>query len=290
MSPTEFIIMIATLLVIILRVQVTLASVTQCKDATYSIPNRVLASHAFLTKPSPNIEDCVIMCIEHRLCESSNYYRKTKVCELNDKTVISNPEDMVDFEWAIYMTNNVRILPCYDFDFECGRQADICHLIKGGNMCKECGAALGLENGKIPDAAITASSFHSAATRPNGFRLNSESPSSWSVSVNNHAQWLQVDLGRIMAIKKVATQGRRIDSHHQWVTSYKVSSREDAWSNWEMYTENNAVKVFRGNTDKDTVVYNVFPQHIKARFVRILPQTWYHRISMRAELYGCSLE
>ncbi|KAJ7370566.1 hypothetical protein OS493_031301 [Desmophyllum pertusum] len=239
MSRTECI--IATLFVIIWRVQVTLASVTQCKDATYSISNRILANHAFLTKPSPNIEDCVIMCIEHRLCESSNYYRKTKVCELNDKTVISNPEDMVDFEWAIYMTNNVRILPCYDFDFECGRQADICHLKKGGNMCKECGGALGLENGKIPDAAITASSSFNFALAPNRVRLNS--PSAWSIANSPRGpHWLQVDLGRIMAIKKVATQGRRIDSHRQWVKSYKVSSREDG-GNWAVYMENNAVKV-----------------------------------------------
>ena len=49
-------------------------------------------------------------------------------------------------------------------------------------------------------------------------------------------------------------------------------------------------QVFKGNKDKDTVVSHVFPQHIRARFVRILPQTWYGRLSMRAELYGCSLE
>ena len=114
-----------------------LASVKQCKDATYSIPNRVLAGHAILTEPSPGIEDCVILCIERDpLCESINYYRKRKVCELNNKTIDSNPEDMVDFEWTIYMTNTVRLLLYNEFDLECGRQTDICHLERGGIKCK----------------------------------------------------------------------------------------------------------------------------------------------------------
>ena len=130
MSPSED--MLLTLLYY--TSQVTFASVTQCKDATNSISNRVLASHAFFTKQSPNTADCVMSCIARDpLCESTNYYRKTKVCELNDKTAESNPEDLVDYEWAIYMTNSVRLLPCYDFDSECGRQTDICQVKQGGN-------------------------------------------------------------------------------------------------------------------------------------------------------------
>ena len=124
-------------LVLYCLVQVTLASTKQCKEATYSIPNRVLAGSAILAKSSPGLQDCVILCVEHDpLCESINYYRKTKVCELNNKTIDSNPEDMVDFELAIYMTNSVRLLPCNGFDLECGRQTDICHVKQGGNNCK----------------------------------------------------------------------------------------------------------------------------------------------------------
>lgn len=71
------------------------------------------------------------------LCESTNYYRKTKACELNDKTAETNPEDLVDYEWAIYMTNRVRPLPCNnDSDFQCGQQTDICQIKPSGNKCK----------------------------------------------------------------------------------------------------------------------------------------------------------
>ena len=137
MSPSEDMIITAMLTLLCYTSQETFASVTQCEDATNSIPNRVLAGHAFFTKQSPNIEDCVMSCIARDpLCDSTNYYRKTKVCELNDKTAESNPEDLVDYEWAIYMTNRIRLLPCYDFDSECGRQTDICQIKQGGNKCE----------------------------------------------------------------------------------------------------------------------------------------------------------
>jgi len=131
---------IMTVLFVILShppMQVTLASVMQCKDVTRSIPDRVLAGHVFLTKPAPGIASCVMLCDEHRpLCESINYYQNTKVCELNNKTADSNPKDMKDYEWAIYMTNGMRLFSCNDSDFQCGGQTDICQIKPSGNKCK----------------------------------------------------------------------------------------------------------------------------------------------------------
>ena len=132
--------LIMTVLFVILGhslLQVTLSSAMQCKDATRSIPDRVLAGHVFLSEPSLSAVACVILCDAHQpLCESINYYQNTKVCELNNKTVDSNPEDMKDYEWAIYMTNRARILSCNYSDFQCGGQTDICQIKPGGNKCK----------------------------------------------------------------------------------------------------------------------------------------------------------
>ena len=115
MSPTHQMIITAILVLLCYPSQVTsltFASVTQCTE-TNSIANRVLVGHAFFTKQSPDIEDCVISCINRDpLCDSTNYYRETKVCEMNDKNAESNPDDLVDYEWAIYMTNSVRLLRC----------------------------------------------------------------------------------------------------------------------------------------------------------------------------------
>ena len=137
MPPIDEMLITSVLVLLCYPSCVTFASVTQCQEATHSISNRVLAGHVFFTKQSPNLEDCVMSCIARDpLCESTNYYRKTKVCELNDKTAESNPEDLLDYDWAIYMTNSVRLLPCNDFDSECGRQTDICQIKQGGNKCE----------------------------------------------------------------------------------------------------------------------------------------------------------
>ena len=133
MSPT---VITATLLVAsYFRVQFTLSSPAPCEDATYSISNTVLAHHVFITKPSGNIEDCVLHCMGHSLCHSSNYYRQTKLCELNDKTDASNPEDMTEVYGALYMTNGLNPLPCRFLDSECGK-LDICSTDSSGNKCK----------------------------------------------------------------------------------------------------------------------------------------------------------
>lgn len=50
---------------------------------------------------------------------------------------------------------------------------------------------------------------------------------------------------------------------------------------------NFVLKVFHGNHDSETVVYNVLVPPITARLIRILPVEWHNQISMRLEIYGC---
>lgn len=47
------------------------------------------------------------------------------------------------------------------------------------------------------------------------------------------------------------------------------------------------IKVFAGNTDRDTIVSHDLSPPIKARFIRFRPIAWYNQISMRVELYDC---
>ena len=127
---------IATSFVIIYwQVRDTLSSVTECQEATNSIQNRILTGDAFTTKPSVTIEVCVILCVEHPNCESLNYFRKTKTCELNNMSLVSSPEHMVAFESAMYMTNAFRVPRCY-YDIECERKEEVCQLVVGGSKCE----------------------------------------------------------------------------------------------------------------------------------------------------------
>ena len=77
----------------------------------------------------------------------------------------------------------------------------------------------------IPDDHIIASSVVSGYHGPRNARLQLMSSSgrsgAWSATYNNKNQWLQVDLGSLAVITKIATQGRQ--GHSQWVTNYTIS-------------------------------------------------------------------
>lgn len=89
-----------------------------------------------------------------------------------------------------------------------------------------CQMSLGMEDGRIKDNALSASSFHDAKHAAKLGRLNLVPPSghagAWSVKTNDAHQWIQIDLGRPTTVTKVATQGRQ-ECCDEWVTSYAVS-------------------------------------------------------------------
>ncbi|CAH3188260.1 unnamed protein product, partial [Porites lobata] len=93
------------------------------------------------------------------------------------------------------------------------------------------------------------------------------------------------DLGGYTTLTRVATQGRT--GSNEWVTKYKLQYSDDGM-NFQFYKEHGdkSAKVFTGNDDSDTVVYNALSPPVTTMFVRVLPIAWNSRISMRIELYG----
>ena len=82
--------------------------------------------------------------------------------------------------------------------------------------------SLGIEDGRIQDSAMTASTIYGANYAAHLGRLNRVSGSgkagAWCAKTSNNKEWLQIDLGNPTTVTKVATQGRQ-DSNH-WPTSY----------------------------------------------------------------------
>ena len=105
-------------------------------------------------------------------------------------------------------------------------------------LLKACMEALGMEDGRIPDSAISASSFLHGGSLPSMVRLNSTF--SWIAADNDSQPWVQVDLGKDAMIKKIATQGRR--GAYWWVRTYTLSSRANGENDWLTYKENEDVK------------------------------------------------
>ncbi|XP_041477638.1 uncharacterized protein LOC121425593 [Lytechinus variegatus] len=148
---------------------------------------------------------------------------------------------------------------------------------------------LGLEDYRIPDGSITASTEFDSNHAARRARLNLPSSGAlkgaWSASTLDHSQWLQVDLRGTYRVTGVITQGR-FDAN-QWVTEYKVAhSLNGLIFDTIRAAASTQDKVFDGNSDRNTQVTNYFSPPLTTRFIRILPTMWYGHISMRMELLG----
>ena len=104
-----------------------------------------------------------------------------------------------------------------------------------------------------------------------------DSSAGWCTPVNNVGQWIQLDNGKFGSISGVITQGRKNSA--QWVTSYKVKYKDESGSWWDIDG-----KTFPGNVDKSSKVTTTFSKPVRARYIRIYPQTWNSHISMRADI------
>ncbi|RMX51553.1 hypothetical protein pdam_00010331 [Pocillopora damicornis] len=156
----------------------------------------------------------------------------------------------------------------------------------------KCSGALGMESGAISDAQITASSRMNNNSTPRQARLNfieqGIKQGGWSSLKNDRNQWLQVDLGSHTTVTGVATQGRNSTKWRQWIATFTLQFSFDGVI-FQSYKEPGkmSAKVLHANQDSDTVVYNKLISPIRARYIRLLPVTWYNHISLRMELYGC---
>ena len=110
-----------------------------------------------------------------------------------------------------------------------------------------CVSALGVGNGEIPDAHITASS---KLNDNNGaalarLRLKKAGPKQggWSALYNDFDQWIQVDLGGSTRVTRVATQGK--NAGDAWVVKYRLQYSEDLGMNFSFVKKsvNSSAKV-----------------------------------------------
>ena len=95
---------------------------------------------------------------------------------------------------------------------------------------------LGVEDLRIPDSALSASSRWDEYHGPHRGRLNTQRRGryrgAWSSRANNRHQWLQIDIGTRALVYGLGTQGRQ--DHGQWVKAYKVMYSGDG-VRWRWY-------------------------------------------------------
>ncbi|XP_068677355.1 uncharacterized protein [Montipora foliosa] len=134
----------------------------------------------------------------------------------------------------------------------------------------------------IRDQRFSASSSLGSSFLPSKGRLNGAS--AWiPSSTNNNNDYLQIDLGSVYFVCAVATQGN--PSADDWTKTYKIETSLDN-VNWQMYQENNVVKIFSGNSGRNFIVKSDVYNPLAVKFIRFYPVAFNSRKALRVEVYG----
>uniref|UniRef100_A0AAV2LJT2 Inactive carboxypeptidase-like protein X2 n=1 Tax=Knipowitschia caucasica TaxID=637954 RepID=A0AAV2LJT2_KNICA len=157
---------------------------------------------------------------------------------------------------------------------------------------------MGLESLKIDDFQLHASSSRRYGLGAHRGRLNIQGGlleddlhgGAWCAGREDQVQWIELDARRLTRFTGVITQGRSSLWTSDWVTSYKVMVSNDSHS-WVTLRNQSEDLVFKGNWEKEVPVRRLFPVPRVARYLRINPQSWFHKggVCLRAEVLGCPL-
>ena len=100
-------------------------------------------------------------------------------------------------------------------------------------MITVCNYPLGMEDGRIQDSQLTASSQYSDDLAPAYARLNQPaveggSGGAWHPKGSDTSKWIQVDLSIITMVTGIISQGRGRAANNQWTTKYNVQRSDNA--------------------------------------------------------------
>ncbi|KAJ8005616.1 hypothetical protein DPEC_G00119790 [Dallia pectoralis] len=155
-----------------------------------------------------------------------------------------------------------------------------------------CRYSLGMEDGRIKDHDITASSQWYETTGPQYARWNrEEGDGAWcpaGLLQPSDTQYLQVDLGQLTFLTVVGTQGRFArNSGKEFARMYRLNYSRDG-QDWRSWKNRLGDEVIKGNDNYyDSVLKDLHPPMI-CRYIRLIPVTQVpNTVCMRVELYGC---
>ncbi|XP_078343675.1 uncharacterized protein LOC144629317 isoform X2 [Oculina patagonica] len=155
---------------------------------------------------------------------------------------------------------------------------------------------LGIEDGHIPDAAITASSTLDANHGPGRGRLNQGPTGSqgtaWCAAESNSDQYLQIDLIYTSRVTHIATQGMNDPPEvvngsavTSWVKEYTLEYSSDG-ETYNGYYFDKDLKVFDGNKDGGSISCCDLPYPLVIRYIRFKPVSWDTKICLRVGVFG----
>ncbi|XP_048857768.1 discoidin domain-containing receptor 2 isoform X2 [Brienomyrus brachyistius] len=155
-----------------------------------------------------------------------------------------------------------------------------------------CRYPLGMEDGRIKDDDITASSQWYDTTGPQYARMNrEEGDGAWCPAgplAPSDVQFLQLDLQQLTFLTIVGTQGRHArGTGNEFARMYRLDYSRDGlvWMSWKNRLGN---KIIDANDNAYASVIKDLHPPIITRYLRLIPVTRVSAtICMRVELYGC---
>ncbi|NWX91814.1 FA8 factor, partial [Nothoprocta pentlandii] len=156
-----------------------------------------------------------------------------------------------------------------------------------------CSMPLGMEDGRIPDQRISASSYSTSVLSswsPSQARLNRQGrTNAWRPKTNSPGEWLQVDFEATKKVTAIITQGARAVFTSMFVREFAVSSSQDG-VRWTPLLQDGKEKIFQANRDHTGTVLNTLEPPLFARYVRIQPRRWHNHVALRTEFLGCDTQ
>lgn len=154
-----------------------------------------------------------------------------------------------------------------------------------------CTSPFGVETGEMRDNQFSTSSVNKAwwgpKWLPHKAKLNNgDLVNAWMPNWDDRSQYLQIDFDDDMTITGIMTQGAKRYTKQQYVTQYQLKYTRNL-VDWFIYNDG---QVFEANEDNDSHVRNWLNPPLQARAIQIRPHEWYGHITLRIELYGCTVE
>ncbi|OXU17697.1 hypothetical protein TSAR_002230 [Trichomalopsis sarcophagae] len=171
----------------------------------------------------------------------------------------------------------------------------LCAEEQTNNVFGHCILPLGMEEGKIPDHAITASSsYEMKSVGPQNARIRQEkNGGAWCPKAqisSDIREYLEVDLTKDHLITWTETQGRFGNGEGQ---EYAEAFFLEYWRDlkWHPYKNLRGDRVLRGNSNTYLVERQKLELPFVASRVRFVPYSQHPRtVCMRVEIYGCIWE
>ena len=107
---------------------------------------------------------------------------------------------------------------------------------------------------------------------------------SWSSESPIMGDLIMADLNVLRYLTSITTQGR--EDENQWITSYKLQHSFDSAQFNFIRDVNDTETLFVGNSDRDTKVTHTLSLQMQVRYVKLIPVSWNHWISLRRGLNG----